>query len=124
MNCHHARHDAVSYTNDYLNNLRYYGPDMGPQTDILAGTNAITFGQNIPTSPHIDATENTCATCHMFPESADSLGNVILVGSQTFSMTDPDGNDNVAACAPCHGNFGPEFSDKKYLRKWKCRSGW
>ena len=114
MNCHHARHDAVSYTNDYLNNLRYYGPDMGPQADILAGTNAITFGQNIPTSPHLVATENSCATCHMFPASSDSLGNVILVGSHTFSMSDPDGNDNVAACAPCHGNFGPEFSDKKY----------
>ncbi len=81
---------------------------------MLAGTNAITFGQNITTSPHIVVTQDACVTCHMFPEGADSLGNVILVGSHTFSMTDPNGNDNVAACAPCHGNFGSEFSDKKY----------
>jgi len=114
MNCHHSRHDAVSYTNNYLANLRYYGPDMGPQADMLAGTNAITFGQNIPTSPHMYATANACATCHMFSVPPDSAGNITHVGGHTFSMTYPDGTDNVAACQPCHGNFGPEFSDKKY----------
>ena len=30
-------------------------------------------------------------------------------------MVDPvTGNDNVAACAPCHGTIGTEFSDKKF----------
>ncbi len=114
MNCHHAREEAVSYTNDFKNNLAHYGPHHGPQADMLKGTNAITFGQDIPSSPHLYATSNACVTCHMFPEGADSLGNIILMGSHTFSMTDQNGNDNVAACAPCHGNIGTEFSDKKF----------
>ena len=114
MNCHHARQEAVSYTNDYLANLSHYGPHHGPQADMLAGTNAITFGQNIGSSPHMYATEDACVTCHMNAVEPDSLGNPAHVGGHTFSMTDPNGNDNVEACAPCHGNIGTEFSDKKY----------
>ena len=113
MNCHKARQDAVQYTNNYLNNLSsHYGPHDGPQADILSGKNAITFGQNIYTSPHLAATTDACVRCHMYPATTDSLGNVILVGSHSFSMSH-DGVDNVAACVDCHGNFGPDFSDKK-----------
>ena len=113
MNCHKARRDAVQYTNDYLKNLSsHYGPHDGPQGDILAGKNAITFGQNIYTSPHLAATTDACVRCHMYPATTDSLGNVILVGSHSWRMS-VDGVDNVAACVDCHGNFGPDFSDKK-----------
>ncbi len=115
MNCHKARRDAVEYTNDYLNNLSsHYGPHHGPQGDMLAGTNAITFGQPVGTSPHLEATGDACVTCHMYPASSDADGNVILAGSHSFSMTFPDGTDNVAACSPCHGDIGTKFSDKKY----------
>ncbi len=48
----------------------------------------------------------------MSPGTTDPDGNVILVGSHSFRMSE-DGVDNVAACADCHGNFGPNFSDKK-----------
>jgi predicted CXXCH cytochrome family protein len=113
MNCHKARQDAVAYTNDYLNKLStHYGPHDGPQADILSGKNAVTFGQNIYTSPHLAATTDACVRCHMYPATTDSLGNVVLVGSHSFSMS-KDGVDNVAACVDCHGNFGPEFSDKR-----------
>ena len=81
---------------------------------MLLGTNAITFGLNLPTSPHMAATKNSCVDCHMAPNGADANGNIILVGSHTFSMTYPNGDDNVAACLTCHGNFGTKFSEKKF----------
>ena len=113
INCHQARQNAVEYTNNYLKNLStHYGPHHGPQGDILAGKNAITFGQTIYSSPHLAATTDACVRCHMYPGTTDPDGNVILVGSHTFNMS-VDGVDNVQACADCHGNFGPEFSDKK-----------
>ncbi len=112
MNCHHARQDAVEYTNNYLNNLStHYGPHHGPQADILSGKNAVTFGQTIYSSPHLAATTDACVRCHMYPGTTDPDGNVILVGSHTWKMSQ-DSVDNVAACADCHGNFGPNFSDK------------
>ena len=114
MNCHKARQDAVEYTNDYLNNLStHYGPHHGPQADILSAKNAVTFGQNIPSSPHLAATGDACVTCHMYPGTLDPYGDIILVGSHTFSMSH-DSVDNVQACSPCHGDIGNSFSDKKY----------
>lgn len=114
MNCHKARQNAVEYTNDYLNNLStHYGPHHGPQADILSAKNAVTFGRNIPSSPHLAATGDACVTCHMYPGTTDPYGNIILVGSHTFSMSH-DSVDNVQACSPCHGNIGTSFSDKKY----------
>ncbi len=114
MNCHKAREDAVEYTNDYLNNLStHYGPHHGPQADILSAKNAVTFGQNIPSSPHLAATGDACVTCHMYPGTLDPYGDIILVGSHTFSMSH-DSVDNVQACSPCHGDIGNSFSDKKY----------
>jgi hypothetical protein len=113
MNCHKARQNAVEYTNNYLKNLStHYGPHHGPQADILSGKNAITFGQDIESSGHLAATVDACVRCHMSPGTTDPDGNVILVGSHSFRMSE-DGVDNVAACADCHGNFGPNFSDKK-----------
>lgn len=113
INCHKSRRDAVQYTNNYLNNLStHYGPHDGPQGDLLAGKNAITFGQTIESSPHLASTTDACVRCHMYPGTTDPDGNVILVGSHTWKMS-ADGVDNVTACADCHGDFGPEFSDKK-----------
>jgi hypothetical protein len=114
MNCHKARRDAVDYTDNYLGNLSsHYGPHHGPQADMLLATNAITFGQDIPTSPHFQETGDACVTCHMYPASSDADGNVILVGSHSFRMSE-EGVDNVAACSPCHGDIGTSFADKKY----------
>lgn len=114
MNCHKAREDAVEYTNDYLNNLStHFGPHHGPQSDILSAKNAVTFGRDIPSSPHLEATGNACVTCHMYPGTFDPDGNIVLMGSHTFSMSH-DSVDNVQACSPCHGSIGNSFSDKKY----------
>jgi len=114
-NCHHSREDAVPYVTEYLSNLSRFGPHHGPQSDILAGTNVYTWGNDLPTSPHLYATDNACADCHMSSHFVDLGTDIPFAGGHTFSMTFPDGTDNVAACEPCHGSFGEEFSDKKFF---------
>ncbi len=111
MNCHQSRREANSYTEEPHS---YYGPHYMPQADMLVGTNAVTFGQNLPTSPHISATENSCVDCHMYPGHVDEDGNVILVGSHTFNVSQGDTLDNVQICSGCHGDIGTSFGDKLY----------
>jgi hypothetical protein len=114
MNCHQARVEAVSYTNNYLKNLSHFGPHHGPQGDIIAGTNGIQFGWNFPTSPHMQVAEG-CIACHMAAAGANADGSIQQFGSHSLNMVDPKtGNDNVAACTPCHGTIGTKFSDKLF----------
>ena len=88
MNCHKSRRDAIEYTNDYLNNLSsHYGPHHGPQGDMLLGTNVPTFGYILPKSAHFSAIENTCVDCHMASGHTDEEGNVVVVGSHSFSVS-------------------------------------
>jgi hypothetical protein len=114
-NCHQSRANAVSYVENFLNNLVRFGPHHSGQADILAGTNTYTWGETLPTSPHLSGTENACVDCHMAEgEYTPGQSSVPLSGGHSFSMTSPDGIDNVSACEPCHGSFGEEFSDKKF----------
>ena len=104
MNCHKSRRDGTDYTTNYLDNLSsHFGPHHGPQADVLLGENLVTFETTIGKTNHFGILENACASCHMkVTENVDGEGNVILSGGHTFSMKTPDGEDNVAACAPCH----------------------
>jgi hypothetical protein len=115
MNCHQSRQEAVDYTNNYLKNLSHYGPHHGPQGDIVAGTNGYQFGWKFPTSPHMQAADG-CIDCHMSAAGVNSDGTTRqLFGSHSLNMVDPvTGDDNVSACAPCHGTIGTKFSDKKF----------
>jgi hypothetical protein len=111
MNCHKSRRNAEEYVQDYHG---HYGPHHGPQADMLYADNVITWGSVLPTSPHLSALANSCVDCHMSPEYVDLGTHTPYAGGHTFSMVFPDGTDNVASCAPCHGNIGTNFSDKKY----------
>ncbi len=44
----------------------------------------------------------------------DENNQVVLAGGHSFSVTFPDGTDNVAACVECHGEVGTTFAEKKY----------
>jgi len=44
----------------------------------------------------------------------DANGNVLTFGGHTFNMNNEEGKDNVEACAPCHGEIGASFKDKKF----------
>jgi hypothetical protein len=122
MQCHRSRRQASTYADDPDNASSHYGAHHGPEADLLLGVNAPNFGIQFPSSPHAVAVlpgedhTNACVNCHMAEndEVADEEGNIKLVGGHSWNMNDAEGNDNVAACAPCHGDFGPSFKDKKY----------
>lgn len=115
MNCHQSRREANSYTNTPQ---PHYGPHYAPQADMLIGTNAVTFGKTLPTSPHLAATGNACVTCHMYEKGShgehDEEGNLNTSGMHSFAMVNKKGVDNVAACADCHGDIGTTFAEKKF----------
>ena len=114
INCHQSRNNAIPYVENYLASLSSrFGPHHGPQGDMLVGTNAYTWGETLEQSPHFNDTENACVDCHMYPNTSP-LNSESSVGGHTFSMVSLSGEDNVAACSNCHGNFGSEFSDKKF----------
>ncbi|HLG31974.1 MAG TPA: T9SS type A sorting domain-containing protein [Ignavibacteriaceae bacterium] len=113
VNCHQGRRVTETYVSGYLNNLSsHYGPHYGIQADLLIGENMWTWGESLPSSPHLSATENACIDCHMY--TSPEHEGIPLSGGHTFNMTDPDGIDHVEACESCHGNFGEEFAEKKF----------
>lgn len=89
-----------------------FGPHHGPQGDMLIGTNAYTWGETLDQSPHFAAIEDACVGCHMY-ENNNPLNSELSVGGHTFSMVNSLGEDNVEACADCHGNVGTDFDQKK-----------
>ncbi len=98
MNCHKARVKAED--NVTVPSTRI-GPHHGPQADMLAGVNGITYGATIPSSAHLFAVADACVTCHM--QATDTDTNLFTyAGGHTFW---PSGNgfDAVAACMQCHG---------------------
>jgi hypothetical protein len=129
MNCHQSRHiiddefvSAEEYVDNYLSRInRSYGPHHGPQTDLLAGTNVITFGQDLPSTQHLSVTEDACVRCHM-AEPIEGAEN--FMGEHTWAMhwnggtpdsvSTEDDEDNIAPCQECHVPFGESFSDKVY----------
>ena len=114
MECHRSRRYAFEYASDIDNASSHYGPHHGPQADMLIGANVPDYGIQFPSSPHNVATENACVDCHMAGELTDPEGNINVVGGHSFNMNDAEGNDHVESCAPCHGNIGDSFKDKKY----------
>jgi len=112
MNCHQSRQDAPKYTETPSG---HFGPHYVPQADMINGTNAVTFGKVLPTSPHLTAIENSCVECHMAAAHVDAQGNVIKVGAHSFKVTSDDSVDNVAICEECHGDVGESFDEKKFF---------
>lgn len=113
MNCHQARQNATVYAANTAGSA-HFGPHEGPQADMLAGTNAYTYGKTIPSSAHFDVVTDTCVNCHtQSPASTDpALGQV---GGHTFTMsfagtkTIP-AEQMVGACQTCHGSDVTTFN--------------
>ncbi len=113
MNCHKSRRDAEDYTST-VSYSSHYGPHHGPQADMLLGTNVPSFGKNLPSSPHFQASEDACVTCHMVEGMTDAEGHPIPVGAHTFAMVSATGEANVSSCEGCHGDIGESFMEKKF----------
>ena len=114
MNCHNSRRVLPDRINEDLADGDAPEPHHGPQAEVLSTLNVETFGEKLPTSPHMQASlpggeANACVNCHMSDE-----GDLATAGMHTFSMVDSQGEDNVAACSPCHAPFGDEFGDKLF----------
>ncbi|MCB9205951.1 MAG: ammonia-forming cytochrome c nitrite reductase subunit c552 [Ignavibacteriales bacterium] len=115
MDCHRSRRQASTYAEDISNGSAHFGAHHGPQGDMLLGKNAPDYGIEFPSSPHGVAGGNACVDCHMAGESAfDAEGNLLNFGGHTFNMNNEEGEDNVEACAPCHGEVGESFKEKKF----------
>jgi len=111
MNCHIGRRDAVTYVETSTPNSRF-GPHHGPQTDMLVGANAITYGQDIPSAAHREVVEDSCVTCHMQDRENGDPG-FTHVGGHTWKLewdndTPNDPSDDVhltESCTECHGHI-------------------
>jgi len=117
MDCHRSRRFAADYALNPNNNSSHFGPHHGPQADMILGANMPDFGMGVelPTSPHA-LTGGACVDCHMgHGDNYDENYNVKHVGGHSFNMNDAEGNDNVEACAPCHGDVGTSFTEKKFF---------
>ncbi len=114
MNCHHARviaNDAYVALTSYVR----FGPHHSPTTEVYYGTNFYTFGKTFPQSKHNQIISDACVTCHMAATDNGTNGRPKLMGNHTFSMTSPDGESNMTACAQCHGySLGGSFADVKF----------
>ena len=116
LQCHHNRNGSV--TNQMVNyplgkptwvGGSSFGPHDGPQGDMIEGINAVTYGQNIPSSAHRYAVQDLCVGCHM---QTVNLGDpaFLQAGGHTFHMTYTVVNNGVTnqmdktdACVQCHG---------------------
>ncbi len=120
MSCHKARRDGESYV--YGNASKYFGPHHGPQGDLLAGANAIEYGQEMPSSTHMTVVENSCVECHM-QETPSGLPDYAKnkVGGHSFTLSYDDGTNAVIhlteACSSCHGEIEDfDFGGEDYNR--------
>jgi hypothetical protein len=114
MECHMSRRDAVSYVKTTKGSNRF-GPHHGPQADMLAGVNAITYGLTIPSSGHGQVVTNTCVNCHMQTVGATDAA-FAHAGGHTFNMafeTETNEIQMVAACQSCHGTAVTSFDIPK-----------
>jgi len=85
---------------------------------MLAGSNAITFGLQIPSSNHKQVIADGCVSCHMATTPAAGQPGSDYVGEHSFAMrwVNPNNStqivENVAVCQPCHGAIS-SFADIK-----------
>jgi hypothetical protein len=111
VNCHMSRVNAATYAETTAGSS-HFGPHYGPQADMLAGVNAVTYGKEIPSSAHREVVEDSCVACHLQNVSASdsAFGQA---GGHTFRPgwdggTPDDKSDDVhltGSCVDCHGNI-------------------
>ena len=76
---------------------------------MLSGQNAVTWGETLPSTLHLQVIENACAGCHM---AEGEIGeSVPLSGGHSFAMRTPENVANVEACSGCHGDIGEDFNE-------------
>jgi ribose 5-phosphate isomerase RpiB len=121
MNCHKGRQHGEEFAVKYSPR---FSPHSSVQADMLAGTNAVEYGRKIPSTAHLNAVPDGCATCHMHDAGSGDPARH-MVGGHTFKMVYDSGTpddhsddvDLVGACQACHGpmeSFNIARSDLNY----------
>ncbi len=106
MSCHNARRVKPE---EYIK-TSFRGTHEGPQSDMLSGTGAITYGETFGSSAHTVVTDKGCVTCHQKVTPAMDERGYNQVGGHTLKMSWDGGTlnnpkddvENVAACQQCH----------------------
>ncbi len=121
VECHNARTQAADAQKASF-------PHYSAAGEMLADMGGVTYGQNVPNSPHGMIIGNTpvanpaggetpvlfggaapgpCVTCHMWPTTADAKDpNHFKVGEHSFNVTSPDGSfEYTASCQGCHAGI-------------------
>ena len=121
MTCHNQREDANTVVLGAIENGLYTGenfttPHYSAATELLIGTGGYTWGEILPTSPHIFAIDGLCVSCHMattpgmddmgtpddFSDDVPQPGHD-TVGGHTFDVVSSvDETENIGACLGCH----------------------
>ena len=104
MACHNGRRENPE---EYVL-TSFRGTHEGPQSDMLSGTGAITYGETFGSSIHTSLTQ--CVTCHKNVMPAENERGHSQVGGHSFAMRWDGGTPNnpkddvinVAACQQCH----------------------
>jgi hypothetical protein len=121
MNCHNSRRTLPDRILERMDVGDTPEPHHGPQAEMLTTVNVLTFDLDLPTSPHLQATQDACVDCHMFELGSHGEHDPVThelntSGMHSFAMVNQQGVDNVASClaSGCHSSFGDDFGDKRY----------
>ncbi len=118
MNCHNSRRILPDRILERMDVGDTPEPHHGPQAEMLTTMNVETYGLDLPTSPHLQATDDACIDCHMYEHGShgehEDDGTLNTSGMHSFAMVNQQGVDNVNSCSPCHAAFGDDFGDKVY----------
>jgi hypothetical protein len=118
MNCHNSRRILPDRILERMDVGDTPEPHHGPQAEMLTTMNVETYGLDLPTSPHLQATDDACIDCHMYEHGSHGEhgddGTLNTSGMHSFAMVNQQGVDNVNSCSPCHAAFGDNFADKVY----------
>jgi hypothetical protein len=106
--CHRSRRAVTTYITAQTTMSRTWGPHIGPQTDMLIGSNGYEYANySYERSSHALNTtndgKNGCLECHMTTTSRN------VVGGHSFNMATEDREIlNIGACAKCHEGLTAE----------------
>jgi hypothetical protein len=108
MTCHNSRRPNAVETAK----TSRFGPHLGPQSDMLAGTGAVEYGRQMRSSSHLAAVKDTCITCHMQETLPPTAPGHRQVGGHTLRMRWDRGTPtnlkddipHVAVCQSCHSD--------------------
>ncbi|MGA2667524.1 MAG: T9SS type A sorting domain-containing protein [Ignavibacteria bacterium] len=109
MDCHKSRRNNATYVLTKVTSSTW-GPHSNPQSDVLLGKNAASFGVPYITGSH-STISDLCVTCHMAATTDTGTVTRDKVGGHSLNLHyDATNYDHVTGCLGCHPGV-TKFSD-------------